>query len=69
MATSSISSTTNTANSAISTDVYNRVQQTMASQNSAATKLNTTLKNDQTKLSALGQLQARWPASSRSRPA
>ncbi|GJI89666.1 flagellar filament capping protein FliD [Duganella hordei] len=58
MATSSISSTTNTANSAISTDVYNRVQQTMASQNSAATKLNTTLKNDQTKLSALGQLQS-----------
>jgi flagellar hook-associated protein 2 len=58
MATSSIGNTSNTANSAISTDVYNRVQQTMASQNNAATKLNTTLKNDQTKLSALGQLQS-----------
>jgi flagellar hook-associated protein 2 len=60
MATTGInSSTTNTsANSGISTDVYNRVQQTMASQNSAATKLNATLTKDQTKLSALGQLQS-----------
>ncbi|RFP15321.1 flagellar hook 2 domain-containing protein [Duganella sp. BJB488] len=58
MATSSINSSTNTGSSTVSNDIYNRVQQTMASQNKAATKLNTTLKNDQTKLSALGQLQS-----------
>ncbi|MBV6323023.1 flagellar filament capping protein FliD [Duganella violaceipulchra] len=58
MATSSINSSGTSASSTVSNDIYNRVQQTMASQNSAATKLNTTLKNDQTKLSALGQLQS-----------
>ncbi|GJJ01643.1 flagellar hook-associated protein 2 [Duganella rhizosphaerae] len=58
MATSSITSSGNTGSPTVSNDIYNRVQQTMASQNSAATKLNTTLKNDQTKLSALGQLQS-----------
>ncbi|MYN18773.1 flagellar filament capping protein FliD [Rugamonas sp. FT107W] len=58
MATSSINSSTNTGSPSVSNDIYNRVQQTMASQNKAATKLNTTLKNDQTKLSALGQLQS-----------
>src|SRR5471030_2958974 len=58
MATSSINSSGTTGSSTVSNDIYNRVQQTMASQNSAATKLNTTLKNDQTKLSALGQLQS-----------
>ena len=59
MATSSISaSNSNTTNTAVSSDIYNRVQQTMASQNSAATKLNATLTRDQTKLSALGQLQS-----------
>lgn len=57
MATSSITSS-NPGSSTVSNDIYNRVQQTMASQNKAATKLNTTLKNDQTKLSALGQLQS-----------
>jgi flagellar hook-associated protein 2 len=58
MATSGINSSTTTNNAAISTDVYNRVQQTMAAQNSAAVKLNATLTKDQTKLSALGQLQS-----------
>ncbi len=58
MATSSINSSGTTGSSKVSNDIYNRVQQTMASQNSAATKLNTSLKNDQTKLSALGQLQS-----------
>ena len=58
MATSSINSSTSSGSPAVSNDIYNRVQQTMASQNSAVTKLNATLKNDQTKLSALGQLQS-----------
>jgi flagellar hook-associated protein 2 len=59
MATSGInSSTTTNNNAAISTDVYNRVQQTMSAQNSAAVKLNATLTKDQAKLSALGQLQS-----------
>ncbi|MES2162348.1 MAG: flagellar filament capping protein FliD [Pseudomonadota bacterium] len=58
MATSSINSSGTSGSSTVSNDIYNRVQQTMASQNGAATKLNTTLKNDQTKLSALGQLQS-----------
>jgi flagellar hook-associated protein 2 len=58
MATTGITSSTTTNNSAISTDVYNRVQQTMSAQNSAAVKLNATLVKDQTKLSALGQLQS-----------
>jgi flagellar hook-associated protein 2 len=58
MATSGIAASNNTNNTQVSTDVYNRVQQTMASQNSAATKLNATLARDQTKLSGLGQLQS-----------
>jgi flagellar hook-associated protein 2 len=57
MATS-ISSTTGSTSTGVSTDVYNRVQQTMASQTSAATKLNASITKDQTKLSALGQLQS-----------
>jgi flagellar hook-associated protein 2 len=57
MATS-ISSTTSSTSSGVSTDVYNRVQQTMASQTTAASKLNASLTKDQTKLSALGQLQS-----------
>lgn len=58
MATSGISSSTSAGSTAVSADIYNRVQQTMASQNGAATKLNATLTKDQTKLSALGQLQS-----------
>ena len=58
MATSGISSSTSAGSTAVSADIYNRVQQTMASQNGAATKLNATLSKDQTKLSALGQLQS-----------
>ncbi|HEU4843376.1 MAG TPA: flagellar filament capping protein FliD [Burkholderiaceae bacterium] len=41
-----------------STDVYHRVQQTLASQNTGVTKLNATLVRDQTRLSGLGQLQS-----------
>lgn len=58
MVTSSINSTGNSASSQVSTDVYNRVQQTMASQTNAAAKLNASITKDQTKLSALGQLQS-----------
>ncbi|MTV38743.1 flagellar filament capping protein FliD [Duganella radicis] len=58
MATSSINSTNSSTSSQVSTDVYNRVQQTMASQTSAAAKLNASITKDQTKLSALGQLQS-----------
>jgi flagellar hook-associated protein 2 len=58
MATSGISSSSSAGSTAVSADIYNRVQQTMASQNGAATKLNATLTKDQTKLSALGQLQS-----------
>lgn len=59
MTTSSISSTSSsTSSSTVSTDVYNRVQQTMSSQTTAANKLNAALTKDQTKLSALGQLQS-----------
>lgn len=58
MTTSSISSTTGSTSSTVSTDVYNRVQQTMSSQTAAANKLNASLSKDQTKLSALGQLQS-----------
>jgi len=57
MATS-INSATSTASTAISSDIYKRVEQTMTSQNGAATKLNATLVRDQTKLSGLGQLQS-----------
>lgn len=61
MATSSLtsSSATGTNTSAtLSTEVYNRVQKTMSAQNGVATKLNTALKADQTKLSGLGQLKS-----------
>ncbi|MRW94585.1 flagellar filament capping protein FliD [Duganella sp. FT80W] len=58
MATSSISSTTSSTTSTVSTDVYNRVEQVMSSQTTAANKLNASLTSDQTKLSALGQLQS-----------
>ena len=58
MATSSVTSSTGTNGSTISTDVYNRVMQTMSSQNGAATKLNAALTRDQTRLSGLGQLQS-----------
>ncbi len=61
MATSPLSSSsatgTNTS-ATLSTDVYNRVQKTMSAQNGVATKLNTALKADQTKLSGLGQLKS-----------
>jgi len=53
-----IGSTSSATSTGVSTDVYNRVQQTMASQTSAANKLNASLSKDQTKLSALGQLQS-----------
>ncbi|MYM26531.1 flagellar filament capping protein FliD [Duganella sp. FT135W] len=58
MATSSISSTSGSSSTQVSADVYNRVQQTMAAQSGAATKLNASIAKDQTKLSALGQLQS-----------
>lgn len=56
MATSSIN--TNHQGATPSTDVYNRVQQTLASQNTGVAKLNATLVRDQTRLSGLGQLQS-----------
>lgn len=58
MATSIINSATTSGGSALSTDVYNRVQKTMSAQNGVATKLNAALKADQTKLSGLGQLKS-----------
>lgn len=58
MATSSISSTSGSTSTQVSTDVYNRVEQAMASQSKAAAKLNTSMTKDQTKLSALGQLKS-----------
>lgn len=61
MTTSSISNTTSSTSSTssgVTTDVYNRVAQTMAPQTTAANKLNASLTKDQTKLSALGQLQS-----------
>lgn len=58
MATTSINTATTSGSSALSTDVYNRVQKTMSAQNGAATKLNAALKADQTKLSGLGQLKS-----------
>ncbi len=53
-----INSATSTASTAVSNDIYKRVEQTMTAQNGAATKLNTSLARDQTKLSGLGQLQS-----------
>jgi len=58
MATSNISSTGGSTGTQVSTDVYNRVEQAMASQSKAAAKLNTSITKDQTKLSALGQLKS-----------
>ncbi|WP_432383352.1 flagellar filament capping protein FliD [Duganella sp. P38] len=58
MATSSISSTFGSTSQGVSTDVYNRVLQTMTPQANAAAKLNASIAKDQTKLSALGQLQS-----------
>jgi flagellar hook-associated protein 2 len=69
MATSSISSTSGSTSTQVSTDVYNRVEQAMASQSKAAAKINTSITKDQTKLSALASCKARWPVSSRLRPA
>lgn len=57
MVTSSIS-TTSATSTGVSTDVYNRVLQTMAPQANAAAKLNASITKDQTKLSGLGQLQS-----------
>ena len=57
MATS-INSATSAASTAVSSDIYKRVEQTMTAQNGAATKLNASLVRDQTKLSGLGQLQS-----------
>lgn len=58
MATSTINTATTSSGTSLSTDVYNRVQKTMSAQNGVATKLNTALKADQTKLSGLGQLKS-----------
>jgi flagellar hook-associated protein 2 len=57
MATS-INSATSAASTAVSSDIYKRVEQTMTAQNGVATKLNASLVRDQTKLSGLGQLQS-----------
>jgi flagellar hook-associated protein 2 len=54
----SATSAASTASTAVSSDIYKRVEQTMTSQNGAATKLNASLTRDQTKLSGLGQLQS-----------
>lgn len=53
-----ISNTTSSTSSGVSTDVYNRVAQTMAPASAAANKVNASITKDQTKLSALGQLQS-----------
>lgn len=53
-----ISSTTGSTSQGVSTDVYNRVLQTMSPQANAAAKLNASITKDQTKLSALGQLKS-----------
>lgn len=58
MATTGITANSAAGSGALSTDVYNRVQKTLASQNSGVTKLNATLTRDQTKLSGLGQLHS-----------
>ena len=50
---------TNTATqTAPSAEVYAKVEKQMLSQNTGVTKLNNNLTRDQTKLSALGQLQS-----------
>ncbi|MRW86597.1 flagellar filament capping protein FliD [Pseudoduganella sp. FT26W] len=53
-----ISNTTSSTSTGVTTDVYNRVAQTMAPATTAANKLNASITKDQTKLSALGQLQS-----------
>src|SRR5471032_1872651 len=58
MTTSSVGSTGSSASTGVSTDIYNRVQQVMASQSAGATKLNNQYTSDQTQLSALGQMQS-----------
>ncbi len=59
MATSSIAANNPaTSSSTISADVAAKVQQTLAAANPRIAKLNATLTGDQTKLSALGQLQS-----------
>jgi flagellar hook-associated protein 2 len=60
MAISALNTTTtaNTAATSATSDIYKRVEQTMMSQNSGATKLNAALTSSQTKLSGLGQLQS-----------
>lgn len=59
MTTSTIhASTAGSLGAAPSTDVYNRVQKTLSSQNTGVAKLNATLARDQTRLSGLGQLQS-----------
>ncbi|SFM17818.1 flagellar filament capping protein FliD [Rugamonas rubra] len=58
MVTTSALSAGNYGSTAATSDVYARVERTMASQNSGVAKLNTTLTRDQAKLSGLGQLQS-----------
>ena len=59
MATSSIAANNPaTSSSTISADVAAKVQKALAAANPGITKLNATLARDQTKLSALGQLQS-----------
>lgn len=58
MTTSSVGATGSGTTNGVSTDIYNRVQQVMASQSAGATKLNNQYTSDQTKLSALGQMQS-----------
>jgi flagellar hook-associated protein 2 len=53
-----ISNTTSSTSTGVTTDVYNRVAQTMAPATTAANKINASITKDQTKLSALGQLQS-----------
>ncbi|NYE60851.1 flagellar hook-associated protein 2 [Duganella sp. 1224] len=53
-----ISNPTSATSTGVSTDVYNRVAQAMAPASAAANKINSSITKDQTKLSALGQLQS-----------
>ena len=52
------SSSTNYGTASLSPDIAARVQQTLSAANPSISKLNNTLTRDQTKLSALGQLQS-----------
>ena len=58
MSTISTNSTTNNYTSSLSPDIAAKVQQTLSAANPSISKLNNTLTRDQTKLSALGQLQS-----------